>query len=132
MYKHTYNSVPSKGQKFEMASETIQGQALSISQMLERQKNGMPILGTRLNYPDDGDYEPQIRFTDLTDIDDISQRLGEHLEKVEAYKAEFQKHKASKEKELAKKQLLAELKEELTSKSLKATETEENERSAAK
>lgn len=92
MYKHTYNTKPSEGQKFSAPSQTIQGQTLSISEMLTRIQNGMPV--TLHSMPYGEDEVPQIRIKDLTDIDDISYQVSETQRKLdEAKKAYDNKQK---------------------------------------
>ncbi|QXP44120.1 MAG: hypothetical protein [Arizlama microvirus] len=73
MYKDTSNAGRSKGQTFKMPSNTIQGQTLSIQQMLARVQAGVPVNLNGLKYGEDD--QPQTRLKDLSDIDDAKQYL---------------------------------------------------------
>ena len=72
-FKSHFNSVPDPGQEFTMPSETIQGQTLSIAQMLQRINSGSPVSLAPIEYSDT--EEPLPRITDLTDLDDIRQEV---------------------------------------------------------
>ena len=72
-FKSHFNSIPDPGQVFTMPSETIQGQTLSIAQMLQRINSGSPVSLTPLEYSETD--EPLPRITDLTDVDDIRQEV---------------------------------------------------------
>ncbi|WNK13236.1 MAG: hypothetical protein [Microvirus sp.] len=89
MYKHTYNTVPSSGQKFVSPSQTIQGQTLSISEMLQRIQAGVPVTFNQLEYTNSEEPEPNIK--DFTDIDDIRMEIQETRNKI-SYIEEFNKN----------------------------------------
>jgi hypothetical protein len=94
MYKHTFNSGNAKGQSFHMPSQTIQGQTLSIAQMLQRIQNGIPVDIRNMEYGED--EEPQPRITDLTDIDEMSMIVSETQRKLDFAKKEYEKAKLLK------------------------------------
>ncbi|WNK14118.1 MAG: hypothetical protein [Microvirus sp.] len=81
-YKHSYNSGNSKGQTFICPSETVQGQTLSIAQMLDRIQNGVPVKFNQLQYTDE-DY-PEPRVKDLTDLDDIKNEIDFFKQNLQA------------------------------------------------
>lgn len=87
MYKNTYNTKPSEGQRFSAPSQTIQGQTLSISEMLTRIQNGIPVTIHSMPYGED--EEPQIRIKDLTDIDDISYQVSETQRRLDEAKQAY-------------------------------------------
>jgi len=97
-FKSHFNAIPDPGQVFEMPSETIQGQTLSIAQMLQRINSGSPVSLSTLEYSDND--EPLPRITDLTDLDDIrlevetiQQREAKRRKQLEL---EFEDKKANK------------------------------------
>jgi len=101
MYKNTYNAKPTKGQKFNSLSKTIQGQTLSVADMLKRLQNGQPVTLRNLEYG--GDEIPQPRIKDLTDIDDMQAYVNDMQAKVGEYKkaAEKQAEKIAKDQAAA-------------------------------
>lgn len=94
MYKHTYNTQPSKGQWFAKPSQTIQGQTLSIAEMLQRVQNGIPVQLNSLEYGEDEDPQPKLK--DLTDIDDIVYQVSTFQQKLDDSKKAYAKAKAEK------------------------------------
>lgn len=98
MYKHTYNTKPSDGQHFSKPSETIQGQSLSVSQMIQRYNAGIPILGTFMEYPED-ETEFQPLHKDLTDFDEMSQIISSTQMRLDEARKAYAIAKAEKEKE---------------------------------
>lgn len=84
MYKHTYNAQPSKGQTFTKPSQTIQGQTLSIAEMLQRIQNGVPVPMHSMEYGEDEEPMPQIK--DLTDIDDMMWQVSSFQQKLDEIK----------------------------------------------
>lgn len=81
MYKTHFNSKPTKGQYFKKPSQTIQGQTMTVAQMLERINNGMPITyNQNLEWSDD--EEPLPRIKDLTDLDEIKEYVNSVKDKI--------------------------------------------------
>lgn len=72
-WKTPYNAKPTAGKSDFEPSETIQGQSLSISQMLARINNGMPLEYRAGEYYNE--TTPQPRITDLTDYDLIKNEV---------------------------------------------------------
>lgn len=74
IWKTAYNAEPEKGEVNSSPSLTIQGQTISIAQMLTRINNGMPIEMRNFEYLSDIS-EPMPKFRDLTDLEDISNEI---------------------------------------------------------
>lgn len=55
-------------------SITIQNQVLSIAEMFERMKNGIPLNFNTLEYPEQ-ETDEQLRPRDLTDVDEYRERV---------------------------------------------------------
>lgn len=71
--KTHYNAEPSTGKIFRMPSETIQGQVLSIAEMLRRIQKGIPVNIQTLEYNEL--EEPLPKIQDLTDLVSVQDEL---------------------------------------------------------
>lgn len=80
------NYVPSMGEVNNEPSQTIPGQEIPIRTMIEKQRQGMIILGNGLDYTDDD--QPMPRLNDLTDLDEAEQHLKRFKAEVMRLKAE--------------------------------------------
>lgn len=94
MYKTAYNAQPSEGQRFTQPSKTLQGQTLSIAEMLQRIQNGIPINFQSMEYGEDEEPQPQIK--DLTDIDDIMTQVNTFQQKWDGIQKANAKAEAEK------------------------------------
>lgn len=81
-FKTPYNVTPSLGEKDFNPSETIQGQTLSISQMLKRIETGQSIPTHSYPYTED---DLPVSMNDLTDIDLFNSELKAFNAKVDAW-----------------------------------------------
>lgn len=67
-------------------SLTVPGQTISIAQMIERQKAGMPLTGTRMSYLDSDDNEEALPpIKDLTDLENINNEVRAINDKYDKY-----------------------------------------------
>lgn len=81
MYKTAYNAQPTEGQRFTQPSKTIQGQTLSIAEMLQRIQNGIPVTMSSMEYGEDEEPQPQLK--DLTDIDSMMWQVSNVQQKLD-------------------------------------------------
>lgn len=67
-------------------SLTIPGQTISIAQMIERRKAGMPLTGTSMSYLDSDDNEEALPpIKDLTDLENINNEVRAINDKYDKY-----------------------------------------------
>jgi len=93
-FKHHYNTKPSPGEKIFGESLTIQGQTISIAQMLQRINNGMPIDFSQMAYLNDDEPLPVIK--DLTDLDNLRTDLDQFHHNRKLREQEFESNRSSK------------------------------------
>jgi hypothetical protein len=97
-YNHTYSPRVNGVNRYERAddpSETIQGDAMSIQEMMDRAVKGMPIGMKPVEYMEVDDinaihkyYRPIVDLTDLDDLKRHADALEEQITAFEKYKSE--------------------------------------------
>lgn len=102
-FRTAYNDVP-KQKPFKKASTvdvTVPKDCLSIQEILEQAKNGMPLEERINNYFDAGDLEKINHLfkagIDLTELDELGQRVAHLTQSIE--KAKAVRDSAEKERE---------------------------------
>lgn len=90
-FKNHYNSTPSEGEKNDLPSMTIPDQTMSISTILKRYAQGLPVEGQKEPiFHGDEEYIPDIKTMDLADRQEY---IENHLEKLNELKARYQAEK---------------------------------------
>jgi len=80
--KQSYKKNPSKGENNKLPSLTVQNDSLTISEIIRRYANGIPVQFKQSQYLDVQDIQSINRFyspaIDLTDLDTLNEQIG-HL-----------------------------------------------------
>lgn len=105
--KIAYRSASRKGEPNSGKQMTIQNDALSIKQIIERYQNGIPVQFKQSEYLDVEDvrninyfYSPAIDLTDLETLDNQLQRLNATAEALQKQKNAISKKPEADEAEV--------------------------------
>jgi hypothetical protein len=100
MNAHTFVT---KGERFVLPSLTVPDMSLSITELLQRQSAGLPLIGKRIPVFDPEDDLPDLRTLDLAEIAELKQRYAaEYSEIKSSVDAEIQAKKAESQALLRK------------------------------
>lgn len=112
--------------KNESPSQTVPGQVMTITEMMERYRGGQTIPVNQLPYGEDGTVLP--KFEDLTDLEQAKEVLKRFNEKLAKVEDEKKKQVKKAEREKIKLELIAEMEKEKLDKSGDAATTLRDER----
>jgi hypothetical protein len=115
-----FNRPATDAEKFFQVSKTVPDQSMTVRELLERNKRGLPLTGEgHPLYHGDEDYYPNLKTMDLSEIaelrDSVQRDIEQHRAKLKEYNDEIQKAEA----ERAKLELFRQWKEEEEQKSKK-------------